>query len=112
MVIKNILFIVALTFSLSACQKNEYVYSLSDTQIIQILADLHTSEAMTKNFDITLRDSVSKLYYKQILEIHEVSEKVFTNDFEELKRNPTKLELIYKQIDKKLEEKKEQAFDK
>jgi len=112
MTLQKILITITILCYLTSCQKKEYEYSLSDNQLITILLDLHASEAMTKNFDVTLRDSIGKVYFKQVLQIHEVSEKVFNKDFEELKRNPIKLEMIYKELEDLLEEKKEGTFDK
>jgi len=96
--------------SLPACQKTEYSYSLSEEQLRAILLDIHASEAMVKTYDINSRDSISKVFYQQILEIHEIEASIFEKDFQMLKRNPKKLEDLYKNVEKDLEEKKEKTF--
>jgi len=96
--------------SLPACQKTEYNYTLSEDQFRAILLDIHASEAMVKTYDVNSRDSVSQVFYQQILEIHEVEASIFEKDFLMLKRNPKKLEELYKQVEKDLEERKEKTF--
>lgn len=97
--------------SCTACQKEKYVYQLSDQQLESIIIDIHASEGMVKNFEITLRDSISRVYYDQIMDIHEVEEPIFKKDFEMLKRNPEKLEELYKKIEKELEQRKSATFE-
>ena len=96
---------------LPACQKAEYSYTLSEEQLRNIILDIHASEAMVKTYDVTARDSISRIFYQQILEIHEVEDSIFEADFLMLKNNPKKLEGFYKQIEAKLEERKGKTFE-
>ncbi len=94
-----------------ACKKTEYTYALSDEQLSAIISDIHASEAMVKTYDVNSRDSISTVFYQQILEIHEVADSIFEKDFQRLKRNPKKLEELYQKIEKRLEEKKGKTFE-
>ncbi len=96
---------------LPACQKAEYSYTLSEEQLQNIILDIHASEAMVKTYDVNHRDSISSVFYQQILEIHEVEDSIFEADFLMLKNNPKKLEGFYKQIEAKLEERKGKTFE-
>jgi len=79
-------------------------YQLSDEKLVEILSDIHISESATQHLSLSFRDSMSKVYLSQVLEIHGVSQEVFEPDYLALKRDPQKLAIVYDKIIKKLNE--------
>ncbi len=69
---------------------------LPDKEMIRILADLHMAEIAAKKVHPTKKDSFLNVYYNQVYQIHHISKEKFEKEFEKLRKNPEKLEDIYK----------------
>lgn len=98
-------FFAILMFSiiLWSCKK-EVQPTLSDDKLVAILTDLHLAEASFMTLNQNVKDSIYKVYYQQIFEIHEVTDSTFFKDFELLRRNPKKLEKVYKNVIEEIEQ--------
>ncbi len=99
---KNIIFIVAF-LSLFACKNDKIKISLPVNKMVSVLADIHTAESAAGYLSGTQKDSMTAIYYKQIYEIHNVSEEEVKQNLDLLKREPIQLEKIYKMVTDTLE---------
>ncbi len=88
----------------TSCAKEEVPYQLSDEQFINIVTDIHISESASQHLSLAIRDSMVVVYLDQILAIHEVPKEVFEPDYQKLKRDPEKLQFVYAQVIKRLNE--------
>jgi len=87
---------------MTSCDKAETVYQLSDEQLTDIITDIHISESASQHLTLAFRDSMVLIYLDQILEVHEVSKEVFEPEYQKLKRDPKKLQLIYGKVIERL----------
>lgn len=81
-----------------SCKQEEIKLHIADEEMIKILTDLHISEAAILSLNQKIKDSISAVYYQQIFEIHGVTDSVFYNDLELLRKNSKKLEQIYQKV--------------
>lgn len=101
--IKFKLFLFGFMISCFGCMEEKgYVYNLTDEKLVDILSDLHISESATQHLSLSYRDSMSKVYLNQILEIHEVPKEIFEPEYIELKKDPQKLVVVYDRVIKRL----------
>lgn len=121
----RIIFQLVLVFifliKMTSCTKEETPYQLSDEKLTNIITDIHISESAAQHLSLGFRDSMALVYLDQILEIHEVSKAIFEPEYQKLKRDPKKLQLIYGKvierlnklkIKKKIDEKEKEIPDK
>jgi len=105
---KNIKFtfcLLAFVFCWFGCgEKERFPYQLTNEKFVEIITDLHISESAAQHLTISYRDSISKIYLDQILEIHEVPTELFDIEYEALRRDPEKLAPIYDLVIKRLNE--------
>ncbi len=94
----QIIAILILLLNLLSCDKEVSPYQLSDEQLANIITDIHISESATQNLSLAFRDSMVLIYLDQILEIHEVPKEIFEPDYQKLKKDPGKLQLIYGKV--------------
>ena len=105
MIEKILLFFILVTLSFFfACKDKSPIYQLEDEQFIKILADMHISESASQHLSLSVRDSMAKVYLKQILSIHEVEISVFESEYKRLKNEPSKLKKIYEGVIKRINE--------
>ncbi len=90
----SFLIISIAVFSMIGC-KEELSTTLSDEKIVDILTDLHLAEASMLTLNKRLKDSVNRIYYGQVFEIHQVEDSIFFNDLEIIRKNPKRVEEIY-----------------
>jgi hypothetical protein len=87
---------------LSACSSDPAL-PLSDDRLVKILADAHIAEAAVQSLSGPYKDSVIRVYYTQICEIHQVSEADFYQSVELLAMQPEKMDKIYRKVEQRLE---------
>jgi hypothetical protein len=87
---------------------------LSDEELIPILKDIHIAEALlTETADRRKKDSLARLYYAQIFELHKVDTIVFNQTMDAYFTDPPALDSLYQAvIDALGEEKKIVVKDK
>ena len=99
--------LVAILFS--GCYKpipvEEPVLSEDDIKII--LKDIHVAEALlTEVTDRRTKDSLARLYYKQIFYLHDIKQEDFDQSMNALFTNPPVLDSLYQEVLKELETEK------
>ena len=99
--------LIIVLFILLGCQQDDISYAIEEEMMIKILADMHIAEAATLQGDISQRDSLRKIYYDQIFEIHEVPKETYEEDMDVLKRDAKKLASIYDKVIEQLKQRKE-----
>jgi len=100
------LYLIIIFFFALGCQQNDISYAIEEETMVKILMDMHVAEAATLQGDISQRDSLRKIYYDQIFEIHEISKKTYEEDMEVLKRDAKKLASIYDKVIEQLKQRK------
>lgn len=90
------LFLLLACIFVFSCKKE--VVLISKTQMISILTDMHASEAATVNIDPHLKDSLSKVYLGEILQIHKVSKADFDQSLAMYDKDPKQMEIMYDSI--------------
>ncbi len=101
-IIFQLLLVFIFLVKTTSCTKEETVYQLSDEKLTNIITDIHISESATQHLSLSFRDSMVQVYLDQILEIHEVSKDTFEPEYQKLKRDPKKLQLIYGKVIERL----------
>ncbi|MEZ5058701.1 MAG: DUF4296 domain-containing protein [Saprospiraceae bacterium] len=84
---------------LSACNKQEAVeLPFPREKVVAILADVHVSEAALQPLFGEVKDSISKIYYQQIYEIHDIDSEQLKALMTTLKDHPKEMEAIYEEV--------------
>jgi hypothetical protein len=91
---------------LATCKPSEPKLPIAAEKLVGILADVHIAEAAIQSGPVDKKDSLTKVYYQQIYEIHGISTETFAETMGILKSNPALLETIYPQVMDDLEKKK------
>lgn len=93
---RAVIFLFLIAF-VSACQ-TEPELPLQDEKLVEVLADAHVAEAAVQSLPASRRDSLVKVYYEQIFEIHQVSRSDFEKSLKMLEYNPAKMLEIYEHV--------------
>lgn len=93
-----------LLINILSCQKEVTPYNIPDEKMAFILADIHISEGAVQHLSLTIRDSMAKVYFEQIMTIHKISIEKFEQDYQKLILDAEKLEGIYEKIIDRLNE--------
>ena len=93
---------------LSACQ-TETKQLLTDEKMVEVLTDLNAAEAVLESEKVAVKDSMSKIYYAQIFDKHQVTRRDFDSTMAILSKNPVALDSIYNRVLRKLERKTEDS---
>ena len=86
--------LVALLCLCPACQEKVEQPALSDDKIARIMADLNIAEAATIGLNGFLKDSLTNVYYKQVMEMHGVTKESYEKDLRILVRDVERMEAI------------------
>lgn len=97
--LKKIQLIFFLLFLGIACTKPGIENTeIPPEKLVEILVDVHYAEGALLNAQFGVRDSLRKLYYGQIFEIHNITEDQFERDMSTVKLHPRMLEKIYEKV--------------
>lgn len=81
-----------------ACSAEQKKLPIPEKKLIEILTDLHYAEAALQDVYGTQKDSLKKVYYGEIFQLHETSEEELTKAMDVLRQNPEKLDKIYQVV--------------
>ncbi|KAA3630020.1 MAG: DUF4296 domain-containing protein [Bacteroidetes bacterium] len=90
--------VVLILFSvLASCSPKEIEEPLpfSDEKIINILIDVHISEAALQTLGRVVKDSMKEVYMNQVAEIHEIERQQLEELLGELRNRPADLKRLY-----------------
>ena len=93
----------AITFTFCLCIliiscKNKVKAPVERETFVHILTDMHTAEAAAEGEFTTVKDSLLKIYYPQILKKHGVSQVDFDSTLTLYSREPILFDSIYAQV--------------
>lgn len=81
-------------------------YTLDSVRMAAVIADLHIAEAAASQQEGSKKDSIIKVYYRQIYEIHKTNEDEFLQNLEMLKTDVEEMEKVYKIVNDSLDKRK------
>ena len=84
--------------------KEESKLAIKQNDLVPILADIHTAEAIAQPLDRKMKDSMVDFYYEQILEIHQVKKDDFDRTMEVLRKDPILTKKVYAEVVEYLKE--------
>ncbi len=102
---------VLIFLSFISCEE-ETSCTLSEDQLVFVLADIQVAEAAAQSLLGTMKDSVLEVYCDQIFSIHGVERAHFELCFDELQQDPQRLSLIYEKVIEELKRQGAQVDDK
>lgn len=88
--------------AISSCKPSPAL-PVDEALLVKVLADVHIAEVAVQNFAGTHKDSIKRVYYQQIYEIHGVSESDFRASLQVLSDHQDMMEKLYKKVEKHLE---------
>lgn len=100
---QNFFLFILIIIIASSCRREEVKPSLSEQKMIAVLVDIHIAEGAMQNLAQVKKDSVSGIYYEQVFEIHDIKPQDYVEMIQYLKKNPKKMEALYKKVIEKLE---------
>jgi Domain of unknown function (DUF4296) len=86
----------------TACQEEQAKLTIPKEKLMNILVDVHFSEAILQNTNQQEKDSLSAILYQEIYTIHGVSEQELKTNVNELRHHPNQMQEIYQNIVKKI----------
>lgn len=97
---------LCISLFLGNCKSDQtLVPSLSDDKIARIMADLAIADAATTGLSGYVKDSLMHVYFKQVFDIHGVSDSVYEADLRILAKDLPRMEMVVKKADELLLEK-------
>lgn len=94
-------YLTALTiclFALIISCKNEAQAPIERDKLVLILTDMHVAEAAAEGEFTTIKDSILKIYYPQILKKHSVTQVDFDSSLVVYSRQPVVFDSLYAQV--------------
>jgi hypothetical protein len=82
----------------SACNLGQKKLPIPEKKLIQILLDAHYAEAALQDVYGVQKDSLKKVYYQEIYQLHETTEDELTKTMDILRKDPERLDKIYQFI--------------
>ena len=79
---------------------------MDENKLAGIICDLHVAEAAAALQEGSKKDSLIRIYYHQIYEIHAIEETDFLKNMELLKTDLEKMEKVYKMVNDSLDKRK------
>lgn len=84
---------------------------LSQKEMIPILKDIHLAEALlTEIINREEKDSLARLYYAQIFEMHQVDTAIFDQSMNAYMTDPVALDSLYEAVIESLSQEKKQVI--
>ena len=99
----NILALGLVFFLFVACDEEE-VLPIEEQKMALIMADLHIAEAALQNVYASKKDSLAKIYYQQVYDIHEINRLELDSAMAVLHRNPNLQLEVYNRVMEILQE--------
>ncbi|MBU6342215.1 MAG: DUF4296 domain-containing protein [Bacteroidetes bacterium] len=81
------------------CKKNQEQIDLEPDQLVRILSDLSIAEAATAQMAGYEKDSLTKVYYNQVFEIHHTSPEQLERNLRLYSKNLERMEQIVKKVE-------------
>ena len=79
----------------SACLQDDPELPIPAEKAAEILIDVHAAEAALQNVYGSKKDTLAKVYYQQIYEVHEIDSTTFAELMELVRNYPKHLKEVY-----------------
>jgi hypothetical protein len=83
---------------LGACRKERSKITMTESELVNLLIDVHVAEAAVQDLYGETKDSVGRVYYEQIYQIHGIDQIVFDTTLAVLRRNPEYAGSVYQKV--------------
>lgn len=80
-----------------ACQ-SDLAAPIAQDKLIKVLVDIHTAEGLLETETQNIRDSMTRIYYAQILEKHQTNQVDFDSTMAIYSRNPIQFDTVYNRV--------------
>ncbi|MFK7799851.1 MAG: DUF4296 domain-containing protein [Aureispira sp.] len=108
--LKGAMAIVIVLFSSCYHPSPEQVPLMSKEELIPVLKDIHLAEALlTEIMNKQEKDSLARLYYAQIFEMHQVDSALFDQSMNAVMTNPIVLDSLYDGVIQALSQEKRET---
>jgi hypothetical protein len=96
---KTLLYICCFTTFFFACKNlGSEQLILPKSTLTNVLADVHLAESAASRLEGFKKDSVTRVYYQQIYQIHNIQEVDLKHDLDVLKNDNETMSKIYKNV--------------
>lgn len=83
---------------LLACGREENKIPMQESELVNLLIDVHVAEAAAQDLYGEIKDSVGRAYYDQIYQIHDIDQAIFDTTLAVLRRNPEYASRVYQKV--------------
>ena len=103
---KKIIYTLFLLVFSSCNTETNNDFIIKDSEMTNILTDLHLAEAYVSQLKLNTTNTLDSLsYYKQLIyKKHQITESLFNRSMAHYSQDPKKLEKIYKEVKKQIED--------
>ena len=85
-----------------SCQKAEEL-PLPPETLVDVIADIHLSESAMYLFNDDIKDSIGRVYYQQVFDIHQIDSTDFNRAIEMIRKDPKLMMQVYRKVFEKIE---------
>jgi Domain of unknown function (DUF4296) len=84
------------------CDKDKSKMPIEEAKMVQVLTDMHLSEAYLDVEPISIKDSMGRVYSAQIFEQHKVSKIDFDSSLNYLYLHPIQYDSLYAKVERNI----------
>lgn len=107
---KQVFFIFIIMSIAIACNAGLEKPPINRQKMAKILVDVHIAESAMQDLqNAEKKDSIGRIYYSKIFKIHKVSGADFDQSLKYYRKDPAKMETLYKEVIAELEKQDNEA---
>ncbi|MEM8528160.1 MAG: DUF4296 domain-containing protein [Bacteroidota bacterium] len=97
---KKLYISITIALAFAACQSDGNLKNLPipKEKLVKVVSDAYIVEGAIQNYTQDIKDSLSDVYYQQLYEIHDITEKDFQRSLDIIKNHPEALDSLYQNI--------------
>ena len=95
--------LVLVTVLFVACGNKENKIPMKESELVDLLIDVHVAEAAVQDLYGATKDSVGQAYYGQIYQIYDIDQNIFDTTMAVLRRNPKYAGSVYQKVMKEID---------
>ena len=100
---KNAFLLFLIFLAVLACGEKEAVMPIPEDKLAKVIVDVHFAESVMQELPNSVRDSLGRVYYEQIYQIHGISEEALNESLRVIKNRPEMLERIYQRAEMEID---------
>jgi hypothetical protein len=90
-------YLISAALLLTQCRKSVKL-PIDEVKMSAVLTDIHFAEAAVENESVSMKDSITRLYYPQIYAHHGIKQWQFDSSMSLMSTNPFLMERIFKKV--------------